>query len=60
AKKLDVHVSQVSRDERNEYHGVTVDRASRILDILNAGLRSRSQAAILPDLDPDKPTSLVG
>ncbi|MDQ3230882.1 MAG: helix-turn-helix domain-containing protein [Pseudobdellovibrionaceae bacterium] len=60
AKKLDVHVSQVSRDERNEYHGVTVERASRVLDILNAGLRSRCQTAILPDLDPGKPTSRVG
>jgi hypothetical protein len=31
---------QVSRDERNEYHGITVDRASRILDALGVQLRS--------------------
>ena len=40
AERLEVHESQVSRDERNEYHGVTVDRASRILDALGVQLRS--------------------
>ena len=34
AKQLDVDESQVSRDERNDYHGITVERASRILDAL--------------------------
>ncbi|HYF49754.1 MAG TPA: helix-turn-helix transcriptional regulator [Planctomycetota bacterium] len=34
ARRLNVDESQVSRDERNEYHGVTVERASRILDVL--------------------------
>ena len=34
AKRLEVSESQVSRDERNEYHGVTVDRAQRILEAL--------------------------
>ncbi len=40
AARLGVHESQVSRDERNEYHGITVDRASRILDALGVLLRS--------------------
>lgn len=40
ASRLEVHESQVSRDERNEYHGVTVERASRILDALGVDLRS--------------------
>jgi transcriptional regulator with XRE-family HTH domain len=40
AERLEVHESQVSRDERNEYHGMTVDRASRILDVLGVELRS--------------------
>ena len=31
AKRLGVDVSQVSRDERNDYHGVSVERADRIL-----------------------------
>ena len=34
AERLDVSETQVSRDERNEYHGVTVDRANRILEAL--------------------------
>ncbi|WP_417729740.1 helix-turn-helix domain-containing protein [Rosistilla oblonga] len=40
AAKLDVHESQVSRDERNEYHGVTLDRANRILDALDVRLQT--------------------
>ncbi len=40
AERLSVHESQISRDERNEYHAVTVDRASRILDALGVDLRS--------------------
>ena len=34
ADRLGVHESQISRDERNEYHGVTVERAQRVLDAL--------------------------
>jgi DNA-directed RNA polymerase specialized sigma subunit len=40
AERLGVHESQVSRDERNEYHGVTVDRANRILDALGVDVRT--------------------
>ncbi len=40
AQKLGVHESQVSRDERNEYHGITLDRAARILEALGAELHS--------------------
>jgi DNA-binding XRE family transcriptional regulator len=40
ASRLAVHESQVSRDERNEYHGITVDRASRILDALGVRMHS--------------------
>lgn len=40
AERLDVHESQVSRDERNEYHGVTVERVQRILDALGVEVRS--------------------
>ena len=46
AVKLAVHESQVSRDERNEYHGVTVERAGKILDILGAELQSHFTAPI--------------
>ncbi len=38
AAKLDVHETQVSRDERNEYHGITVSRAAGILEALDAHL----------------------
>src|ERR1017187_2602001 len=32
AMRLGVHESQVSRDERNEYYGITMERAVKILD----------------------------
>src|SRR5580700_11226494 len=40
AKRLDVHESQVSRDERNEYFGITLERAERILEALKVRLRT--------------------
>lgn len=36
AERLGVHESQVSRDERNEYSNITVERAVRILGALDA------------------------
>jgi len=41
AKRLDVHESQVSRDERNEYFGVTLERAMKVLEALNVRLRTK-------------------
>ena len=38
AEALGVDPSQVSRDERNEYHGITLERASRILEVLGETL----------------------
>lgn len=49
AELLEVHESQVSRDERNEYHGLTVERASRILDALRVRLDSRIDEPVLPE-----------
>jgi ribosome-binding protein aMBF1 (putative translation factor) len=46
ARRLDVHETQVSRDERNEYFGITLERAAKILDALN--VRLRTQVAIEP------------
>ena len=40
AKRLDVHESQVSRDERNEYFGITLERATKVLDALRVRLHS--------------------
>ena len=45
AERLDVHESQVSRDERNEYFSITVERAGRILDVLNVELRTTVEDA---------------
>jgi hypothetical protein len=50
AEKLGVSESQVSRDERNEYHGIAVDRAQRVLDAMNETLTSRVE---------DKPLALA-
>jgi hypothetical protein len=41
AKRLDVHESQTSRDERNEYFGITLERAIKILDALNVKLHTK-------------------
>lgn len=41
ANRLKVHESQVSRDERNEYHGATLERANRILDALRVDIVSK-------------------
>jgi transcriptional regulator with XRE-family HTH domain len=51
AQKLGIHESQVSRDENNDYHGVTLARAFQILDALGVEVsvrRPRLQA------DPDE------
>jgi DNA-binding XRE family transcriptional regulator len=40
ALKLGVHESQISRDERNEYHGVTVERVDEILSALGVDMKS--------------------
>ncbi|MHC1623500.1 MAG: helix-turn-helix domain-containing protein [Candidatus Methanospirareceae archaeon] len=44
AERLGVHESQVSRDERNEYHGVTLERAQRVLEALGVQVMSRVES----------------
>lgn len=39
AQRLGVNESQVSRDERNEYHGITLDRAAKVLEALDVDVR---------------------
>lgn len=41
AKRLNVHETQVSRDERNEYFGITLERASKILEAMNVRLTTK-------------------
>jgi len=39
--KLAINESQVSRDEKNEYHGITLERANKILEALGVKLSSK-------------------
>ncbi|HKG94733.1 MAG TPA: helix-turn-helix transcriptional regulator [Gemmatimonadaceae bacterium] len=39
ARRLEVSESVISRDERNEYQGISVERAQRIVDALRGRLR---------------------
>jgi hypothetical protein len=54
AQCLGVDESQVSRHERNEYYGVTLERAQRVLDAMNAMLVTR----VLEEADREQ--DLVG
>ena len=57
AERLDVHESQVSRDERNEYHGITIERASRILDAMGVQLKSVFEQPLLPPIQEPEPAT---
>jgi ribosome-binding protein aMBF1 (putative translation factor) len=50
ARRLNVHESQVSRDERNEYFGITLERAMKILDALNVRLHTKVEVEPPPML----------
>lgn len=50
AERLGVHETQVSRDERNEYFGIKVDRAIRILDVLEVSLLTRVESKALENV----------
>jgi transcriptional regulator with XRE-family HTH domain len=41
ARRLHVHESQVSPDERNEYFGIALERSAKILDALNVRLHTK-------------------
>jgi ribosome-binding protein aMBF1 (putative translation factor) len=53
ARCLGVHESQVSRDERNEYFGITRERAVTILDALSARLKTHIE------IEPLTPSSMA-
>jgi ribosome-binding protein aMBF1 (putative translation factor) len=53
ARRLGVHESQVSRDERNEYFGVTLERAVKILDALRVRLHTHVE------MEPLKPSEVA-
>ncbi len=50
AERLGVSEAQVSRDERNEYHGITVERAQKVLEAMGESLRIQVE---------DKPLALA-
>lgn len=41
AARLGVHESQISRDERNEYFGISIERANKVLEALDVRLCTR-------------------
>lgn len=44
ANRLGVSEAQISKDERNEYHGITIEKAQRILDALDIKLISKVES----------------
>jgi hypothetical protein len=50
AERLGVNEAQVSREERNEYCGITIERAQRVLDAMGESLRIQVE---------DKPLSIA-
>jgi transcriptional regulator with XRE-family HTH domain len=48
AQRLSVSEAQVSRDERNEYHGVTVERAQRILEVMGVSFQMEEHLEMHP------------
>ena len=55
AERLDVSEAQVSRDEKNEYHNVTVERAQRILEVMGLSFRMEVENPVIGE----EPTRLV-
>ncbi len=55
ASRLGVSEAVVSRDERNEYHGITVERAQRILDALGASVVLQVEEEAPPSPAPPTP-----
>ncbi len=41
ARQLNVSEAQVSRDERNEYHGISVEKAQKIISALDITLETK-------------------
>ena len=47
AEALGVSVAQVSRDEKNEYRGITIDRAQRLLEVMGLQFRMEVESPAL-------------
>jgi DNA-binding XRE family transcriptional regulator len=48
AEELGVSEAQVSRDENNEYHGITVEKANRILHTFNVQFKAEIDEPVRP------------
>lgn len=59
ATLLGVSEAAVSRDERNEYHGIGVERAQRILDALGAQLVTTVETLSPPQMGDERQRQLV-
>ena len=46
ADELGVSEAQVSRDENNEYHGITLDKAQRILETFNVRFKAEIEEPV--------------
>lgn len=46
AEQLGVSQAQVSRDENNEYHGISIEKAQRILEVFNTRIRMEIEGPI--------------
>jgi transcriptional regulator with XRE-family HTH domain len=55
AGRLNVSEQQISRDERNEYHGITVDRAEQILQTMGVQYRLEDDTSGQPVFSATKP-----
>jgi ribosome-binding protein aMBF1 (putative translation factor) len=49
ADQLGIDPSQVSRDERNDYRGITVDRAQRIIEALGVRFTAEAESLLTTD-----------
>lgn len=57
AERLGVDPSVVCRDERNEYHGVTLERAAKILNVMGVELRTSVEVSGSSLVTPARETS---
>lgn len=46
AEKMNVTESQVSRDERNEYHGASIEKIQKVLNALDVKLKSKVESTL--------------
>lgn len=53
AGRLGVSQAQVSRDENNEYHGISVEKAQKILEVFNTRIRMEIEDPISFDKDSE-------